>query len=389
MLFGAVMRTLQRLFVLAVSFVFVLALGLREARAQTPSLTGVEGDVLRCEPPLGTTCSAGQNADTANGNPHPGSVPENTINFEDCEANLYYQLELGVSSPSSSYNLEAWAGTEDCSQLANRQTAATAVCWPVTTFFASNVSRAIVNLRVRDIAAGAFGPPSVTYIPTGATTSDDAVCRSQTQSGPTALTLYFFFADEEGNPYGKVQKFPVTLDLLAGRVQGNVSLDIGDDSLKVNIPPTTDPSTLAYNLYCDPPPGGASAAGAGDSGPSPGTCVPSSVLAGASGGAMVLAFQYGEPDAKYLCGTAPVSQTSIDLAGLRNGSFYDVAVAAVDGAGNVGPLSNVACDEPLQSASAPGVSCSARGIGALSGTGGLGMLMVASIVAMARRRRRP
>jgi hypothetical protein len=381
------MRTLQRLFVLAVSFVFVLALASREARAQSPSLTGIEGQVLRCEPPLGTTCNAGQNADSANANPHPGGVPENTINFEDCEANLYYQLELGVSSPDSAYILEAWAGTEDCSQLANRQTAATAVCWPLTTFLASDVSTAIVNVRVRDIAAGAFGPPSVTYIPTGTNTPDDAVCRSQTQSGPTALTLYFFFADVEGNPYGKVQKYPVTLDLLAGKVQGNVSLDIGDDALTVNVPPTTDPSTVAYNVYCDPPPGGASDAGAADSGASSSTCA-SSVLAGVPGGGMVLAFQYGQPDAKYLCGTGPASQTSIDLAGLKNGSFYDVAVAAVDGAGNVGPLSNAACDEPLQSAGAPGVSCSARGVGALSGTGGLGVLMVASIVAMARRRRR-
>ncbi len=85
------------------------------------------------------------NADNAGENPHPSGALVNTLNFEDCDANLVYQFDIGISYPSSSYNLEAWVGTQDCSQLTNRQTSATSVCWPVAPFTVALVNPFILN----------------------------------------------------------------------------------------------------------------------------------------------------------------------------------------------------------------------------------------------------
>src|ERR1700722_3192080 len=102
------MRTLPLL--VAFTLLPLLSLSSREARAQTPSISGIEGAVLRCEPPATSACT---NADNAGENAHSAGVVDNVINFEDCEANLSYQFELGITSPSSSYAIEAWVGSQD------------------------------------------------------------------------------------------------------------------------------------------------------------------------------------------------------------------------------------------------------------------------------------
>jgi hypothetical protein len=118
-----------------------------------------------------------------------------------------------------------------------------------------------------------------------------------------------------------------------------------------------------------------------------------------SGGNQSLAFQYGQPyNGKYLCGTGGASSTTVNVLGLKDGYYYNIAVAAVDAAGNVGPLSNVVCGEPVPVADfwhlyyeaggkAGGGFCSTDGAGLPAGTGGLGILMVASMVGMIRKRR--
>jgi MYXO-CTERM domain-containing protein len=400
-------------------------LGAHEARAQTqgPSLTGILGAVQRCEP---DNPACGTNADSAGKHPHPHGVLANTLNLEDCVADLYYEFEIGVANPSPSYALEAWVGTQDCSQLANRQTSVTSVCWPVAPFQQATNTPFLLDVRMQDIASGAFTTTHpVVYSPT----TDPSVCQEQTQTGPTSLTLYLFFVDGGANTVGSVQAYPITLDERAGDVQGNISVAPGDGVLVVAVPRTTDPDTQGYNVYCDGPAAATSHADAGDTseaGVSPaGSCESSVLTAGgasaqgtatseagapgvAEGGAPgVDAFQYGQPSAtKYLCGSAAASAATITVAGLKNDVHYSVAVAAVDAAGNVGPLSNVACGEPFAgaggtcasgagtpaSACDPGGgragSCATENAGAPGGTSGLGVLMLASIAAIGRRRKR-
>ena len=484
----------MRPFTLPVFFLFVWALALapREARAQTtttgPSVTGINNGVpTRLEPNLSTS------ADLQGQNPHPGSVPVNVVNFEDCAANLVYQFQLAIGAINTSYNLDVWAGTQDCTQLANRQSA-TAVCWPVAPITIATTNPFTINVRMQDIVSQVTDTShTVTYTP-----ANSDVCQLQTQTGATNITLYFFF-ETDGNATGTAQQYPLVVDTRAGDVQGAIGVGVGDTILIVNIPSTTDPDTQEYNVYCDPPPGlegsmesvgvdapsnngtcpaqvpdtgplvdtGADALASVDTGvadagiadtapaapmlddaggnrcgvalndaqiPAPGGCSSSSVLVSGGGGAglasfiddagqtviyeagtttaveeggvaisggnQAIGFQYGQPyNNKYLCGTGGVSSTTVNVQGLKDGYYYNIAVAAVDGAGNVGPLSNVVCGEPVPVADfwrlyyeaggrAGGGFCSTDGAGLPAGTSGLGILMVASMVGIIRKRRR-
>ena len=366
-------------------FVAVISLASRQAHAQAgPSVSGILGAVQRCEPLAGC-----QSADTAN--PHPPGVLTNVVNFEDCDANLAYEFQLGISNPSASYELQAWVGTQDCSQLVNRQTANTAVCWPVAPFQTALTNPSILDVRMQDIASGAFSSAHpVTYVPTGDAAA--TVCQAPTTSAE-ALTLFLFFVDSNANPVGTVQQYPLTVDLRAANVQGAISVGARDGALAVDIPPTSDTNVGGYNVYCDPPAAAETDAGVQDSGvPASGACG-SSVLttsAGAGdGGAMVEALQYGQALTKNLCATTSGTSTSVNVLNLKNGTSYDIAVAAVDTFGNVGPLSNAACAEP--SAEAGPVSsggCSAGRAGAPAGGAGFGVLMAAALAAIARKRAR-
>ena len=74
-------------------------------------------------------------------------------------------------------------------------------------------------------------------------------------------------------------------------------------------------------------------------------------------------------------------------------ALADVAVAAVDGAGNVGPLSNVVCGEPGGTsdgtgAEGGGASCTVGRLGAPVGAIGIEAIVVGSLVGFLRRKRR-
>jgi hypothetical protein len=489
MLYRPPMRYLWSL-VFAFGFMWALALSPRGAFAQTtgttPSVTGILGAVQRCEPTQGPCNSA----DNSGNHRHPNGVLVNALNFEDCSADLYYQFELGIAYPNSSYLLEAWAGTQDCSQLSNRQTSATSVCWPVAAAVNANINPTLLNVRMQDIASGAFTTTHQTTYTETNTTNNPNVCQAQTETGATSVTLYIFFVDGGSNPVGTVQNYQISLDMRTGTVPGAITAGVGDTVLIIGIPPTTDPDVQGWNVYCDPPPGqenvggtvpvdaasnnlcppavpdssttdavasdavssvsdgasdsatdsatpgttaiddaGGNACGVpfNDAGiPSPGGCSASSalipgggasssttteeggtVVTSADGGATFSAsgtmdptFQYGQPNgAKFLCGSSSVTSTSINVKGLKDYSFYNISVAAVDAVGNVGPLSPLVCGEPLpvddfwkaytnDNGLAGGGFCSAEGVGVPAGTSGLGVLMVASMVAIVRRRRR-
>jgi MYXO-CTERM domain-containing protein len=461
----------------------VLALAPRAAYAQAvPSIGGIVGAVQRLEPDGVTS------ADNSNEHPHPNGVLVNDINFEDCQADLEYEFELTISGVNSSYNLNAWAGSQDCSVLANRQSA-TAVCWPVALPILAATNPFTIKLRMQDIVSQIFeSSHAVTYVP-----ANQNVCQLQTTTGATNLSLYFFFTDAESNPVGTNQPYPITVDLRAGDVQGSISAGVGDTLLIVNVPATTDPDTQEWNVYCDPPPGeegaletvpvdaasnnGVCTSSSGgttsdesgvatvvdssvedgaitdssttvttpvtldDAGgnacgvslndaqiPSPGGCSTSSVLVpgGSSstglveevddagntifveagtdelleeGGVAVSGGTMKLIPGKYLCGSSSATSTQINVLHLKNGYYYNLSVAAVDALGNIGPLSNVVCGEPVPvndfwkvyyeaGGRAGGGFCSTEGIGTPAGTSGLGALTLASIVAIARRRRR-
>ncbi len=231
--------------------VLAFALGARPAQAQVtttggPSVTGINGTVTRVE--ADGTALLSEHA-------HPDGVLVNAINFADCEANLKLRIQLAVSgldSSSSSYNLVAWAGSTDCTPLAAR-TPATATCWPVTSGPIPKANPAPVDIRVQDILSqnGVSGK-TTTY-----SAGTETACHTQTTSGATAITLYFFFVDGNGNPTGTAQPYPVSADTVAGSVTGSITLSVGSTILYVNLPTSTiDQDVKGWNVYCDPPKGG-------------------------------------------------------------------------------------------------------------------------------------
>ena len=472
----------------------LLATGADAWAQTTPSVSGILGAVQRLEP-------NGTSADDPNtGHPHPSGVLVSAVNFEDCEFDIRYQFQLGITYPSSSYSLEVWAGSQDCSQLTNRQTSATAVCWPVAYFQPALTNPTLVTVRVQDIISGAFTTMHNTSF-TPATNTNDTVCQPpNAQTGALNLTLYFFFVDGSSNPVGNDAQYPIRADVRAGDVQGDISVGQGDTLLLVNIPPTTDPDTQEWNVYTDPPVGGESAlstvpidaptnnglcaaqvpdtgviadagdgasAGATDAAgtmmlddaggnacgaalnnagiPSPGSCSASSVITQGAGQnstlipvvdeAGVTIYEDGGTSSttttgeggtsaiqgglmkiipsNYLRTSGSASSTQLIVKGLQDGVFYNVAVAAVDGVGNVGPLSNVVCGEPVPvsdfwdryweaggraggfcsvdrvgRASPPSGPTDIHGVAIPAGTTGIAVVMASGIMALIRRRRR-
>ena len=364
-----------------------LAASAPDASAQVaggPSVTGILGTVQRCEP---TDLQCGTSADAPGENPHPASVLVNALNFEDCAADLYYRFTLGVSQPSTEYELQAWAGTSDCSQLANRQTSGTSGCWPVMAPVAFRSNQFAMHVRMRDIASGAFAATHpVIYAPT----TDPSVCSAQPRTGATSLTLYFFFTDAQSNPVGTVQQYPITLDLRSGAVQGNVSVTSADEALVVNVPATTDPDTQGYNVYCDPPPDGDADGGVGASADAGGT--DAATQPGCASATLPLNTASPWLNTKSLCAQSGASSTSILVERLKSDAHYNVAVATVDGVGNIGPLSNAVCaesgDASLALPSPKSGSCSTQGAGTPAGTSGLVLLAAASSAVFVRRRKR-
>ena len=456
MLNGLPMRFLSSSFVVAAVMAVVLWSG--AARAQ--SVAGINGVATRYESD-GTTLANIKH-------PHPTNIPDTSVNFADCEADLKIKVQLSVVGPFNNVNLQAWVGSTDCSVITARQTPAT--CWRVSPLISSAVNPQVIDIRVQDILTQLN---ATTKDFTQVVVGSEADCHTQTSTGSTALSIYFFFANSQGQPVGTPQSVPINVDTLAAGV-GTIKLEVGSGILYVNVPPTTDTDTKGWNVYCDPPKDpkadaafeasttttpattcdssttpvtpstdaatddaatdGAATdgavtdgavtdastatdsstttascpdAGTGTStaGSIPAECHPSNVLA--SGGSTISVTEAGTqatggvqkiiPGA-FLCGSVDVTSTRIQIEGVTNGTLYDIAVAARDAVGNVGPLSNVTCDTPgpiddfwddyNNAHGAAGGSCALEGAGMPAGTGALALGMMAAAIASARRRRR-
>jgi hypothetical protein len=461
MLNGLPMRFLSASFVVPAVMAVLLWSGAARAQTAGPTAT-ITGVVTRVEADGSAATDAHK---------HPDGVLNNAVNFNDCEANLALQYTLsvtGIGTTSTNYNLETWAGTSDCSQLAAR-TPATATCWRVAAKVGpSSVQQTTtVTVRAQDVAS---------QISSGATknagdfvASDEKACHAQTDSGSTNVTVYFFFASSaDGSVSGTPATAPVTVDLLAGSVNGDISLEFGSTLLYVNLTASRDPDIKGYNVYCDPPKDPNADASVGDASttttttttntcdasttttptadaslddggdasaavdsstttPTPASCdggttttttttpttgtVPAKCHATSalvSGGGTTTTDEAGVatttggvqrliPGA-FLCGQFDSTSTRLKIDGLTDGVLYDIAVAARDAVGNVGPLSNVDCETPgpiddfwdayNKAGGGAGASCALEGAGMPAGTGILALGMIGAAVAATRRRRR-
>jgi len=366
----------------------------------------------------------------------PTAQNPNWISREDCLVNDQISFPLTVSDYGN-YQLEAWVGFsgDDCTVLeARKQT--TASCWKVYQGVPTQ-SGVTVILSVRDIVSEDIHEDGGL-----AEGTEDSCEPSDATTAPQAIDVYFMFIDPGAGEFAGGVKWSTKFDLAGPIPPDNVSAGVGETLLTLEWDQSTDTDQAGYRFYCDPIPGkedeqtnitplagdasadadfdasmdagteagdaaldadldaapdgdpdGATDADTGadgeagtDSGsPSAGSCPTTALIPGQ------------EPDEDHYCGSG--TGTSGRIKELKNGVQYSVAVAAVDGVGNVGKLSNVACNSPSPTddfytvyrdagGKAGGGFCTASG-GVGHGAGISGFLLVAfAAVGGAMRRRR-
>jgi len=315
-------------------------------------------------------------------NQRPTSQLPLWINYADCVANDELVFDVTLSSADGNATLEVWAGTADCIDATKRQNNSTS-CWlvyseaPSSTFWP-------VPIRAQKIV--------------GEQTPGSAVSKTCEQgSGRQQLVLTFMF--KNGDQAVSPVTFPGTLtgntfgvDVTAPSAPTDVEVAAGENRLHLDWNGSSEGDLLGYNFYCDPPPGadaadggvGTAAAaqlrdgsadsadGAPDSSSSGGAGGAGSGAGGAAGAAGAtptdggtgggdagagpisnctgrsLLSQGARPNPAYKCGSVTGKTASSGVArGLQNGASYGVAIAAVDGVGNVGKLSEVKCGIPV------------------------------------------
>ena len=236
-----------------------------DASADAPTVTGILAPVSRVEP-------NGTNADSySTGNPHPGGVPTNVVNYSDCEHDLRFQFTLSLSGVYPDYDLVAWAGPTDCTAAAARE-GATATCWPVTDGpipqgggkTEAGAQTTTVPVYMRDIAAQAGTSTAVTPV-YASQRGSDAACQAQAGAGATSVSIYFFFTDRVttvGNAIGVGAAYPIVVDTVAETIGDAFSVtEQLDSQLTVAITAPVSSDTTIFNVYCDPPPGQETAVG--------------------------------------------------------------------------------------------------------------------------------
>ncbi|HMI83724.1 MAG TPA: hypothetical protein VK550_06485 [Polyangiaceae bacterium] len=302
------------------------------------------------------------------------------INRSECLSRDVISFPMVLADYAGS-ELEVWVGegTGDCTSREARTTIS-ATCWRVFRGVPSG-NVITVDIQVQDIAAKKKPPEHDLSIGS----AED--CTSSTTAGQS-ITLYFMLIASLDNQAG--ESWVTSLDLLGPNAPAGLSIGAGSTMLRATWTSNNDTDVASYGLFCDPPPGFVADA---DStfGPGPrveagssttSTCPDASVSAdaglddaeapdasddatctadasGGSGGTGSTVTACGitalardvvpDPDfvKKYQCATgiAKASTNSI-ISGLTNWQPTNVAMSAVDAAGNAGPLSDVACGLP-------------------------------------------
>lgn len=305
-----------------------------------------------------------KNADGSTAPERNANLKITDINRDDCIQDRSYDIPLTLASFDTTMNLQVWAGAQDCSTLANR-TPATQQCWRVLDGSLPRQQSVTPNVKVRDILA-VNKTKGDSYV--GPSTVD--VCSNKDSQ---TISLYFIWLKGDGSPIGSGGTQAFNVDTVGSPPPTSVKATTGDRLLNVSWTAITEQSdTDSYNVYCDAT-GTATDAGVSDATSSDAALADSATSTDASGdattdagstatdagttssdagdpgvcGGTLLIPGQQAPASMVPCATVTgASSQSIVVKGLRNDTFYRVAVAAVDKYGNPGVLSNVTCETP-------------------------------------------
>jgi hypothetical protein len=257
----------------------------------------------------------------------------NWISHDDCSMNdvLHFPLIVGQGAGRE---LEVWAGLDptDCT-IPMFRTSAAARCLRL---YAGPVDALMqpVSIRAQDLALieGSF-------VPDGQGKGTSADCDPMTAlTAPASFNLFFLLFDPGAFLQVASTSWGSAIDLVAPGPPTSVTAKSLSGALQVAWTPSTDPDVQGYDILCGAAP--------------PVGCTPIELVPGQT--------TTSQSVAQHLCGTVQGNVRAVAVAQpLPNGQRVQVAVASFDLVGNVGPLSELACETPVAgSLSINGCSCS-------------------------------
>jgi hypothetical protein len=266
--------------------------------------------------------------------------------------------------------LDAWVGqgSNDCTQPVAR-TGTAPLCARVYRAIAQSAVQQ-ANVRTQDIAAvenALYGDGL------GRGTADNC---SPTARGstPDPITVYFMlFPGGSASPVSTVVWY-TAIDLVAPAPPTGIVPTSRNGALDVRWTPNDDPDVAGYQVFCD-------------SSATPSGCSSSVLVPGQP--------TTSEFIAKSVCAVVLGRDSHAVTMALPNGQRTAVSVASVDAVGNVGRLSELACETPkadAPEASPQPAGCGSKGICSVShapsGRGGLACAALVAMCAAVRRRSR-
>ncbi len=402
--------------ILPVALFAALMLFPRAAFAQAVTLPNSPASIVKVDP-SGATVS-----------PRNVGTPDNIrgISLAECLDDDRYVIPISMTGFTANMNLEVWAGPtgSDCSDNAQRgNTSGSQTCWKVVNGNLAPTTNLNVTVKMRDIIASPT-TKNLSYV-----AQDATVCGKIDYSVFSVYILLTSGGATQGTP-GKID---FQADTIGPASVSNVLAEQGDTRLHVTwtaLGSTTDEagvtngsttttatqvaiyyqaadtgSTVAdagITLACKD--GSIADAGVDDSGDAQTTTVdggcttiPNETTSTSTCSAP--GFLSTGPDKTVSKLTVNATSSDATINGLTNGTSYAVAVVAQDVFLNPGQISMLVCQSPVllndffqvyrSDGGQAGGSCSLDMLGAPAGGASFAVVAFSSMLALARRRRRP
>ncbi len=194
------------------------------------------------------------------------------INYSDCLQNMVFRYSVTLSGfpGANSDNMQIWATnngdcTADTARGLNGTSSVEAECWLVSPGLTQpNIQS--VQTQQFDIPVRALVGPQTGTIPQAGTLVGDQgpeACQTQPSFAATSITVWFLPLGANGalDTNGTAYSAPVIkADLVGPPAPASTTIGDGDTLFVVNWTPNTDADTAGYDVFIDPPPGGAVAA---------------------------------------------------------------------------------------------------------------------------------
>jgi hypothetical protein len=273
------------------------------------------------------------------------------VSYADCMDDMTLQFSVTLAGFNGNDSAEVWASlSSDCTSSTDRGIGSTAVpCWGTRSgnIFnptISNPQTYTFNVRVQDLVGWQQTPPTFAQAADPPAQGPSA-CSAQATFAAVPININFLAIDSSGNSDGTPYQYTILTDLVGPPEPSGLALEPGNGALLPSWAPNTDTDTVGYDVFLAPPAGQ----------PAQGHGCPA--IPGASDGGTHGAGGISNISAEYLVGGGGEGVTAIGesigdytITGLTDETAYSVAVAAVDGTGNVGPASSSMCATPLADA---------------------------------------